>query len=90
VLDVANVIWCTGFKPDFGWVDLPGLDSSGRLYTERGSVVGQPGLYVLGQELQYMFNSHNVGGVGKDAAHVVEQIDKRRTGSLPDSHLSSV
>ena len=31
VLDVANVIWCTGFKPDFGWVDLPGLDSSGRL-----------------------------------------------------------
>ena len=34
VLDVANVIWCTGFVPDFGWVDLPGLDSSGRLATD--------------------------------------------------------
>jgi putative flavoprotein involved in K+ transport len=77
VLDVANVIWCTGFRPDFGWIDLPGLDSSGRLTTERGAVTGQPGLYVLGQEFEYMFNSHTVGGVGKDAAYVVRQIAAR-------------
>jgi len=77
VLDVANVIWCTGFKPDFGWINLPGLDSTGRLANERGEVEGQPGLYVLGQEFQYMFNSHTVGGVGKDAAYVVQLIDKR-------------
>ena len=38
-------------------------------------MTGQPGLYVLGQEFQYMFNSHTVGGVGKDAAYVVEQLD---------------
>ncbi|MEU4604470.1 NAD(P)-binding domain-containing protein [Kribbella sp. NPDC023972] len=77
LLDVANVIWCTGFTPDFSWIDLPGLDSSGRIATERGCVTGQPGLYVLGQEFQYMFNSHTVGGVGKDAAHVVRQIAAR-------------
>jgi putative flavoprotein involved in K+ transport len=77
VLDVANVIWCTGFRPDFGWIALPGLDSSGRLASERGAVVGQPGLYVLGQEFQYMFNSHTVGGVGKDAAYVVAHLDRR-------------
>ncbi|MGW1341271.1 flavin-containing monooxygenase [Kribbella sp. NPDC002412] len=76
-LDVANVIWATGFLPDFGWIDLPGLDSSGRLANERGAVAGQPGLYVLGQEFQYMFNSHTVGGVGKDAAYVVQQIAGR-------------
>jgi putative flavoprotein involved in K+ transport len=76
VLDVANVIWCTGFEKGFSWIDLPGLDSSGRLASERGAVVGQPGLYVLGQEFQYMFNSHTVGGVGKDAAYVVEQLDR--------------
>jgi putative flavoprotein involved in K+ transport len=74
VLDVANVIWCTGFEKGFGWIDLPGLDSSGRLANSRGAVDGQPGLYVLGQEFQYMFNSHTVGGVGKDAAYVVAQI----------------
>jgi putative flavoprotein involved in K+ transport len=75
-LDVANVIWCTGFEKGFGWIDLPGLDSSGRLANERGAVAGQPGLYVLGQEFQYMFNSHTVGGVGKDAAYVVQQLDR--------------
>ena len=79
VLDVANVIWCTGFEKGFGWIDLPGLDSSGRLPNQRGAVVGQPGLYVLGQEFQYMFNSHTVGGVGKDAAYVVEQLDQAVT-----------
>ncbi len=78
MLDVANVIWCTGFEKDFGWVELPGLDSTGRLDQERGAVVGQPGLYVLGQEFQYMFNSHTVGGVGKDAAYVVEHLDRSR------------
>jgi putative flavoprotein involved in K+ transport len=77
LLEVANVIWCTGFKSDFAWIDLPGLDSSGRVASERGCVIGQPGLYVLGQEFQYMFNSHTVGGVGKDAAYVVRQIGKR-------------
>jgi putative flavoprotein involved in K+ transport len=82
VLDVANVIWCTGFRPGFGWIDLPGLDSSGRLETERGCVRGQPGLYVLGQEFEYMFNSHTVGGVGKDAAHVVLQI-AARSSAMP-------
>ncbi len=77
VLDVANVIWCTGFTSDFAWIDIPGLDTSGRLWNDRGCVTARPGLYVLGQEFQYMFNSHTVGGVGKDAAYVVREIDRR-------------
>jgi putative flavoprotein involved in K+ transport len=86
VLDVTNVIWCTGFEADFGWLDLPGLDASGRLANERGAVDGQPGLYVLGQEFQYMFNSHTVGGVGKDAAYVVAQLDREpaEAAATPD------
>jgi putative flavoprotein involved in K+ transport len=85
VLDVANVIWCTGFVPDFGWIEIPGLDSSGHLACVRGRVTGQPGLYVLGQEFQYMFNSHTVGGVGRDAAFVVKDIAKRSSvpGDIP-------
>lgn len=74
VLDVANVIWCTGFDHGYDWIDLPGLDSSAGLACERGAVTGQPGLFVLAQEFQYMFNSHTVGGVGKDAAYVVEEL----------------
>jgi putative flavoprotein involved in K+ transport len=71
VLDVANVIWCTGFEKDFGWSSCPASTRPAGSTEERGAVVGQPGLYVLGQEFQYMFNSHTVGGVGKDAAYVV-------------------
>jgi putative flavoprotein involved in K+ transport len=89
VLDVANVVWCTGFEKDFGWIDLPGLDSSDRLEQERGAVVGQPGLYVLGQEFQYMFNSHTVGGVGKDAAYVVEHLDREPAGAPREPAVAS-
>ena len=77
VLDVQNVVWCTGFVPDFGWLDLPGLDASGDLPNDRGRVAGQPGLYVLGQTFQYTFSSHIVGGVGRDAAFVVDDIARR-------------
>jgi putative flavoprotein involved in K+ transport len=77
VLDVANVIWATGYLPDFDWISLPGLNSSHGLDNERGRVNGQPGLFVVGQEFQYMFNSHTIGGVGRDAARVVGDIVDR-------------
>ncbi|MEU4289735.1 NAD(P)-binding domain-containing protein [Kribbella sp. NPDC026596] len=86
-LDVASIIWCTGFTPGFSWIDLPGLDSTGRLASERGAVTGQPGLYVLGQQFEYMFNSHTVGGVGKDAAYVVRHLAQRTTRTEAPSGL---
>jgi putative flavoprotein involved in K+ transport len=89
ILDVANIIWATGFEPHFAWLDLPGLDSSGRLGTDRGAVKDQPGLYVLGQEFQYMFNSHTVGGVGKDAAYVVQRLDCESDSSPKDRAAST-
>ena len=49
-------------------------------------VTGQPGLYVLGQEFQYMFNSHTVGGVGKDAAYVVDQVDRLTREDVSSEH----
>lgn len=83
VLEIANLIWATGFRPGFEWLDLPGLDASAHLPTQRGSVDGQPGLYVLGQEFQYMFNSHTIGGVGKDAAHVADLVAVGSSESVP-------
>ena len=41
VLDVANVIWCTGFRPDFSWIDLPIFDDDGDPVHTRG-IVGEP------------------------------------------------
>jgi putative flavoprotein involved in K+ transport len=80
VLDVANVIWCTGFGPDFSWIDLPIFDDEGWPRHQRGVVTGQPGLYFLGLIFQYAFTSILVVGADRDAAHVVDRLAARRAG----------
>ena len=57
VLDVANVIWCTGFHPGFSWIDLPVHGAHGEPLHERGIVPGQPGLYFVGQHFLHAFSS---------------------------------
>jgi putative flavoprotein involved in K+ transport len=77
VLDAANVIWCTGFRPDFSWIDLPVFDADGRPEHERGVVPAAPGLYFLGLPFQYALTSFLIGGVGRDAAYLAEHIVSR-------------
>jgi putative flavoprotein involved in K+ transport len=76
VLDVANVIWCTGFHQDFGWIDVPVFDGAGSPEQQRG-VTTQPGLYFVGLDFLYSFASENVGGVRRDARHIAEHIASR-------------
>lgn len=77
VLDVANVIWCTGFATDFAWIDLPAFDRNGGPAHDRGVVEDEPGLYFVGQFFQYAFVSSLIGGVGRDAEYIAEHIAKR-------------
>jgi putative flavoprotein involved in K+ transport len=74
ILDVKNVIWCTGFQPDYDWIDLPIFTDDGQPRHERGVVVAEPGLYFVGLFFQYAASSPLVGGVGRDAAYIAEQI----------------
>jgi putative flavoprotein involved in K+ transport len=76
VLDVANVIWCTGFRQDFSWIDAPVFDEASEPMHERG-VASEPGLYFLGLDFLYSFISENVGGVRRDARHVARHIGQR-------------
>jgi putative flavoprotein involved in K+ transport len=78
VLDVANVIWCTGFRPDYGWIDLLLVGEDGWPREFRGVVDSSPGLYFLGIPFLYSFTSMLVIGAGRDAAYVVERIAGRR------------
>jgi putative flavoprotein involved in K+ transport len=84
VLDVANLIWCTGFVPDFRWIDLPIFGSDGYPVHARGVVEGEPGLYFLGLPFQYTLTSSLIGGVGRDASYIAEQIAAR--SSAPVEH----
>jgi len=77
VLDVANVIWCTGFQPKYGWIALPIFGDDGTPIHERGVVATQPGLYFVGLFFQSAATSSLVGGVGRDAAYIADRIAAR-------------
>lgn len=77
VLDVANVLWCTGFRADFGWIDLPLFDADGEPRHERGIIESEPGLHFVGRFFQFAFTSSLLGGVGRDAEHVAKHIATR-------------
>src|SRR5262249_20785157 len=77
VLDVANVIWCTGYDPGFSWIDLAVFDQSGEPKHAGGVVVGEPGLYFVGLQFLYALSSTMIHGVGRDAERIAEVIDTR-------------
>lgn len=77
VLSVANVIWCTGFAPDYRWIHLPVFGSEGYPIHARGVVEGEPGLYFLGLRFQYTLTSSFIGGVGRDARYLAERMAAR-------------
>ena len=78
VLDVANVVWCTGFKTDFGWIDQPVFDEAGEPKHERGVVASEPGLYFLGLIFLHSFSSDVLPNRGRDAKHIVKHIVARQ------------
>jgi putative flavoprotein involved in K+ transport len=77
VLEVANVIWCTGFSTEFGWIDLPVFAENGRPIQYRGVVASMPGLYFIGLEFLYAATSAVLPGVGRDAGYIAKHIAKR-------------
>ena len=77
VLDVANVVWCTGFRQDFSWIELPVTGDDGWPLERRGVVESAPGLYFVGLAFQFAFSSMLVGGAGRDAEYVVRHLAAR-------------
>lgn len=77
-IEATNVIWCTGFRPDFSWLRLPLDTEDGWPKEERGVVPDVPGLYFCGLAFQYSFSSMLFVGVGQDARYVADHITERR------------
>ena len=75
VLDVENVIWCTGFSGGLSFIKLPVFDEAGEPVQQRG-VSAEPGLYFLGQHFLYAASSGMIQGVGRDARYVARAIAK--------------
>ncbi len=79
VLEVENVIWCTGFRQDFPWIDLPIFDEQGRPRHERGAVPAAAGLYFVGLVGQYSLSSDVLPGASRDPRYIAEIIATRGT-----------
>jgi len=76
VLDVSNVIWCTGFEPGLSWLDL---DVHGDLEPKHDAGVARdvPGLYFVGLMFLYAGSSTMVHGVSRDASRIADVIKQR-------------
>ncbi|WP_433824435.1 NAD(P)-binding domain-containing protein [Actinoplanes sp. CA-015351] len=68
--EISTIIWATGFRPDYSWLDVPVVDEKGRLRHE-GGVVGSPGLYALGLPVLRRRRSTFISGIEDDARAVV-------------------
>jgi putative flavoprotein involved in K+ transport len=77
VLDVANVVWCTGFRQDFDLVRPDPTGDDGYPRGDGGIVVDLPGLYYVGLLFQTGFGSMLIGGAGRDAKRVARHIAAR-------------
>jgi putative flavoprotein involved in K+ transport len=77
VLDVTNIIWCTGFVRDYRWIKLPIFDARGNPIHHRGVVQTEPGLYFTGLPFQSSLLSGLVAGAGADAKYIMQQIHVR-------------
>jgi len=82
VLEVANVVWSTGFHNDFSWIDLPVFDEDGEPQHERGVVASEPGLYFVGLPFLYAATSAVLPGVGRDAKRIARHIASLPAGSV--------
>jgi putative flavoprotein involved in K+ transport len=77
VLEVTNVVWCTGLGQQYRWIELPILRDNGTPIHGRGVVPAAPGIYFMGLVLQRAVASVLVGGVGRDAAYIADKAASR-------------
>jgi putative flavoprotein involved in K+ transport len=79
---ITSIIWATGYRPDYGWLEAPVFDGRGAPCHERG-VSPLPGLFFIGLPWLYTWGSGRFSGVADDAAYLVDQIAR----ALASRHL---
>jgi putative flavoprotein involved in K+ transport len=82
VLEPNTVVWCTGYRSDYSWIDLQITDDHGQLRAERG-VSAQAGLYFIGAEFQYAVASATIQGLDQDARYLMRAMAKQPAAATP-------
>jgi putative flavoprotein involved in K+ transport len=84
--EIRSILWATGFRPDYGWLDVPVLDAKGQLRHDGGVVVDSPGMYALGLPVLRRRKSTFIVGIEDDAREVIHHL----TGFLAGHHADGV
>ena len=71
--EIRSIIWATGFRPDYRWLDVPVLDRKGRLRHD-GGVVDAPGLYAIGLPVLRRRKSTFIHGAEDDARDLIDHL----------------
>ena len=72
---IGTVIWATGYRPDYSWLDVPVLDRKGRIRHD-GGIVAAPGMYVMGLPFMRRRKSSFIDGAGDDAADLAAHLSQ--------------
>ena len=87
---VKTIIWATGFRPDFSWLEVPVVDAKGNVRHDVGLVTESPDLYLMGMPYLRRRKSTLIDGVGDDArdlsAHLEAYLGKRHHAPRSVSH----
>ena len=87
-LDLRAVIWATGYRSDYSWIDAPVFDDRGAVVHRRG-VTESPGLYFLGLTWQHTRGSALLGWVRDDAEYLAERLEELSAKASPTSASSA-
>ena len=89
---IKTIIWATGFRPDYSWLEVPVVDHKGHLRHD-GGVVDAPGIYLLGMQFLRRRKSSLIDGVGDDArdlsAHLASYLDRRSSAARSEQRALS-
>jgi putative flavoprotein involved in K+ transport len=87
VLDVGNVIWCTGFGNGLSWIDMPIFEADGEPRHQSGIVTDESGLYFVGLHFLHSFSSTMIHGIARDAKRITDMIENRTMAAALEQRL---
>ena len=82
---IKTIIWATGYRPDYSWLDVPVLDRKGQVRHD-GGVVDSPGMYLMGMQFLRRRKSALIDGAGDDARDLSAHLASYLNGRVTTTH----
>jgi putative flavoprotein involved in K+ transport len=73
---IDTIVWATGYRPDYSWLEIPVVDRKGQLRHDGGVVTDAPGMYLLGTSLLRRRRSTYISGAEQDSLDVAEHLTR--------------